>query len=1072
MPKINRLSIGIVVAIALTGALIYIVFTSNRGGIDPQSQLGAVSSILRPSNNPHYCMDASGKAVYWGGLGFHDMYQTVVPYGQAIKYPDIYNDMQALGLNIVRGRIQHDAYVWCEGCNQFLYRNPTIYKQSPTGGLANDGRTNKFDLTQFNDAFFTGMRQRVIEGRDKGIYTYISLYMIEAAGWWQGHPWNAANNVNGVNGDANGDGRGFEIYLAPASFKGNDPATWSSWPLWSHHTAYLDKIVATLGDIDHAIFAPGNEMLINAKEWQYAVINSLISKGIPRERLGMSAQGDWWIGGYGGPLTDLQNNPGGWFPPGWLNPNNAYDHDPPVDTSRVVIVDTDHTHGWAIPPSGWAWKIFTRGGHPLLMDAYIEESGRTTPSEKAQVVETRKQIGQSVRYADRMGLINMRPRNDLTSTAYALANPGTEYLVYQPAGGSFTLNLAAGTYAAEWFNVSSGQTTLAAAVTGTGASQTFTPPFGGLAVLYLKLAGSGTSSGTTPSTISVTSPSGGNSIVVGTSVTVDANFFDTVNILGIQFKLDGQKNIGAEDTSAPYSVVWDTAGETIGTHTLSAVARDITGSVGTAASVSVTITGAPIAASDTISPAVSITSPASGATVSGVTGFAVSASDNVGVTKVEFYIDGQLKGSDTTAPYSYAWDTTNGGAHACLGAHTHNLTSKAYDAAGNVTTSPGIVMNMNNPSYCNTPVTPSVSPVLHHTFDAADINWSNFTATDKSEYNNNGTLNNMTQGANTVTGRIGQALDFDGINEYVNLGNPSALQITTAAMSMSAWVKIDAWSTAGKYAAIISKTAATPPYGGYQLNLNNDAGQRFNCAIANSSAWNIVAGNAGKVTGTWYHVTCVYNGTDMRLYVNGVQEGTPTVATGNIRNVAANVSLGRNEAFSTDAYVNGIIDDVRIYNRALSVSEIQGLVGTAPQLPASTYAVTLSSSGTGQGTVAGGGNYAAGATVTLSATPASGSTFGSWLPAPCAASFSMPTQGLTCTATFNSLQTPATGSLRQITTTGSIAAGSNQLTVPGASGFQVGDWVIVEIGKEQGQGLRGTRGVGGTGPSTSYQTQA
>ncbi|MBK5963204.1 hypothetical protein CCR95_03640 [Thiocystis minor] len=67
-----------------------------------------------------------------------------------------------------------------------------------------------------------------------------------------------------------------------------------------------------------------------------------------------------------------------------------------------------------------------------------------------------------------------------------------------------------------------------------------------------------------------------------------------------------------------------------------------------------------------------------------------------------------------------------------------------------------------------------------------------------------------------------------------------------------------------------------------------------------------------------------------------------------------------------------------------------------------TFALTLAKAGTGTGTVSGGGTYAAGARVTLTATPATGSTFAGWSPSPCAASFTMPTNALTCTATFNS----------------------------------------------------------------------
>jgi beta-lactamase superfamily II metal-dependent hydrolase len=93
---------------------------------------------------------------------------------------------------------------------------------------------------------------------------------------------------------------------------------------------------------------------------------------------------------------------------------------------------------------------------------------------------------------------------------------------------------------------------------------------------------------------------------------------------------------------------------------------------------------------DTTAPTTSITAPANGATVSGTTSVTASASDNVGVTKVEFYLDGALTSTDTTSPYAWSWDTTataNG---------THSLTSKAYDAAGNVGTSGAVSVTVSN----------------------------------------------------------------------------------------------------------------------------------------------------------------------------------------------------------------------------------------------------------------------------------------------------------------------------------------------------------------------------------------
>jgi Zn-dependent metalloprotease len=90
--------------------------------------------------------------------------------------------------------------------------------------------------------------------------------------------------------------------------------------------------------------------------------------------------------------------------------------------------------------------------------------------------------------------------------------------------------------------------------------------------------------------------------------------------------------------------------------------------------------------SDTTAPTVS----ASESGTSGTITFSATASDNVGVTKVEFYVDGTLKGTDTTSPYSMTLDSTT------LSNATHTLVAKAYDAAGNVGTSTSVSFTVNN----------------------------------------------------------------------------------------------------------------------------------------------------------------------------------------------------------------------------------------------------------------------------------------------------------------------------------------------------------------------------------------
>ncbi len=101
--------------------------------------------------------------------------------------------------------------------------------------------------------------------------------------------------------------------------------------------------------------------------------------------------------------------------------------------------------------------------------------------------------------------------------------------------------------------------------------------------------------------------------------------------------------------------------------------------------------------SDTILPVVSITAPTSGSIISGTATISANATDNAGVTKVDFYQDATLLGTHTTTPYSIGWNTTtvtNG---------TYNLTAKAYDTVGNVGTSTVVTVTVNNQIMDTTP---------------------------------------------------------------------------------------------------------------------------------------------------------------------------------------------------------------------------------------------------------------------------------------------------------------------------------------------------------------------------------
>jgi hypothetical protein len=165
------------------------------------------------------------------------------------------------------------------------------------------------------------------------------------------------------------------------------------------------------------------------------------------------------------------------------------------------------------------------------------------------------------------------------------------------------------------------------------------------------------------------------------------------------------------DMASPWAMDWHLRSDwtPAGVYELAAAAENSLGAVTVSPSVMVTVVH-PLPPVDTQAPGVAVNIPivlglqsAPRQIVSGTVTINAVASDNVGVSRVEFFIDGVLKSTSTVAPYSYAWDTTDGGNHPCSGPHSHVITAKAYDAAGNVGTSQPLVVDMGNPPYCPEP---------------------------------------------------------------------------------------------------------------------------------------------------------------------------------------------------------------------------------------------------------------------------------------------------------------------------------------------------------------------------------
>lgn len=158
------------------------------------------------------------------------------------------------------------------------------------------------------------------------------------------------------------------------------------------------------------------------------------------------------------------------------------------------------------------------------------------------------------------------------------------------------------------------------------------------------------------------------------TVTLSATATDNVGVTVVRFRANG--NLVGTSAAAPYAVEWDTTTVANGSVTITAEAQDAAGNVAQTAGMMVTVDNPPVPVPDTLPPTVAL-APLP-AVVSGIVTLSATATDNVGVVLVRFLLNGNLLGSDATAPYELGWNTTttaNGPA---------SVSAEAVDAAGNV----------------------------------------------------------------------------------------------------------------------------------------------------------------------------------------------------------------------------------------------------------------------------------------------------------------------------------------------------------------------------------------------------
>jgi hypothetical protein len=243
------------------------------------------------------------------------------------------------------------------------------------------------------------------------------------------------------------------------------------------------------------------------------------------------------------------------------------------------------------------------------------------------------------------------------------------------------------------------------------------------------------------------------------TITLSATAADNVGVTNVEFYVDGV--LKGSDSSSPYAITLDSTTLTNGSHALTAKAFDAAGNNTLSTAVNFTINNV-----DAVPPTVS----ASEAGTSGTITFSATASDNVGVSKVEFYVDTVLKGTDSSSPFSMTLDSTT------LSNGSHTLTARAYDAAGNSTLSSAVSFTVSN------------------------------TTSAFSETESNGTVaaaNTVARSFTSIVGTMGNTTDKDYFKLSLNANEKLTINMTGPAST-----DYDLYLVNGSDATLVSSTAS------------------------------------------------------------------------------------------------------------------------------------------------------------------------------------------------------------------------------------------------------------------------
>lgn len=222
-------------------------------------------------------------------------------------------------------------------------------------------------------------------------------------------------------------------------------------------------------------------------------------------------------------------------------------------------------------------------------------------------------------------------------------------------------------------------------------------------------------------------------------------------------------------------------------------------------------------------------------------------------------------------------------------------------------------------------INPITSPITSGVVGYFKMNAASWSGTLRDIFDSSGLKNHgkAINGANTIPlGKFDRAGSFDGINDRIDIPNSGTL--SPKKITVATWVKIKSYS--GNYPRLVTKL------GSYELIMYTYPGGqgKVEWDIKIPQETDISTPLANKLNlGVWTHVAATYDGSSSKLYINGIKVAQKTNLSGDIAYTSHPVTIGDHSTWG-GRNINADIDEVLIYNKALTESQIQALYNYQP----------------------------------------------------------------------------------------------------------------------------------------------